>query len=48
MNFGPDVEDAEGEDFIVGKIYGVELAPFARKRGLWLQFITHYVGYDQP
>ena len=48
LTVGPDVEDAEGEEFVVEKISAVKLAPFARKRGLWLQFLTHYTGYAQP
>ena len=26
----------------------MKLAPFGRKRGLWLQFLVHYAGYSEP
>ena len=45
LTVGPDAEDAEGEEFVVEKISAVKLAPYARKRGLWLQFLSYYTGY---
>ena len=48
VNVGPDGEDQDGDEFLVEKISDVRLAPFARKRGLWLQFLVHYAGYEQP
>ena len=26
----------------------MKLAPFGRKRALWLQFLVHYAGYSEP
>ena len=48
LNVGPETEDAEGEEYIVEKISGVKLAPFGRKRELWLRFLVHYAGYPKP
>jgi hypothetical protein len=48
LNVGPEAEDAEGEEYLVEKISNVKIAPFGRKRGLWLQFLVHYFGYPEP
>ena len=48
LNVGPETEDAEGEEYIVERISYVKLAPFGRKRGLWLRFLVHYIGYPKP
>ena len=36
LTVGHDAEDAEGGEFAIEKISAIKLAPFARKRGLWL------------
>ena len=48
LNVGPEAEDAEGEEYVVDRISNVKIAPFGRKRGLWLQFLVHYFGYLEP
>ena len=48
LHVGPETEDAEGEEYIVEKISDVKLAPFGRRRGLWLQLLVHYASYPQP
>ena len=48
LKVGPETEDADGEEYIVERISYVKLAPFGRKRGLWLQFLVHYAGYPEP
>ena len=35
-------------EYIVERISDVKIAPFGRKRGLWLQFLVHYSGYPEP